>query len=223
MQWIERFDLFLFDLDGLLVNTEELHYQAYREVLRRRGYNLPWSLVDYYGAAHTGAGNIAEHLYRIFPELAEIEWNLLYAEKREILLGAMQGGSLQMMPGAERLLKLLAMKGIRHCVVTNSRGEEVALMQARLPALEGIPRWFTRENYKKAKPDPEGYQTAIAALGRAGDRVVGFEDSHRGLTALLGAGVEMPVLICSQNHPQMVHSISERVRHFPSFDVIDLD
>ena len=40
MQWIHDFQLFLFDFDGLLVDTEHLHYQAYVNMLSKHGYKL---------------------------------------------------------------------------------------------------------------------------------------------------------------------------------------
>ena len=41
MEWIHHYQLILFDLDGLLVNTEQLHYQAYKNMLQARGFSLP--------------------------------------------------------------------------------------------------------------------------------------------------------------------------------------
>ena len=222
MQWITNYDLFLFDLDGLLVNTEELHYQAYKEMLRRRGYVLPWNLMQYYKAAHMGTGNLAEHLYQEFPALKEIDWHLLYAEKRAILTDSLDKGALQLMPGVEPLLNALSLKGIERCVVTHSRAEDVALIRQKLPVLNKIPHWLTREDYDHPKPHPEGYQKAMKLFLRPGGKVVGFEDTHRGLTSLLQAGVAQPVLICDSSHPQMEQPVREPVRHFVSFDVVDL-
>ncbi len=221
MQWITNYDLFLFDLDGLLVNTEELHYQAYKEMLQRRGYALPWNLMQYFKAAHMGTGNVAEHLYREFPPLKEIDWTILYAEKKTILTEALQKGALQLMPGAESLLNLLSVNKIERCVVTHSRAEDVALIRQKLPILDTIPHWLTREDYEHPKPHPAGYQKAIRLFLRPGGKVVGFEDTHRGLTALVSAGVTQPVLICDPSHPQMEQPVNAQVRHFVSFDVVN--
>ncbi|MGD0665742.1 MAG: HAD hydrolase-like protein, partial [Rhabdochlamydiaceae bacterium] len=44
MDWTDKFDLFLFDFDGLLVDTEELHFKAYQMLCQGRGYKLPWDI-----------------------------------------------------------------------------------------------------------------------------------------------------------------------------------
>ncbi|MBS0616111.1 MAG: HAD family phosphatase [Verrucomicrobia bacterium] len=223
MQWIKNFDLFLFDMDGLLVNTEELHYQAYKEMLRRRGYDLSWDLMRYFQAAHIGEGNIAEHLYREFPELRDFEWGTLYAEKRAILSDSLKKGALQLMPGVEPLLKALSENKIESCVVTHSRALDVELIRSQLPVLQLIPHWLTREDYEHPKPHPAGYLKAKSLFLRPEGRVIGFEDTYRGLNALLGACVDVPVLICDPQHPQLKEPLSDRARHFNSFSVMDLN
>ena len=45
MNWISNYDLFLFDLDGLLVDTEKLHFEAYKRLCSRFGYELAWDFM----------------------------------------------------------------------------------------------------------------------------------------------------------------------------------
>ncbi len=52
MKWIHDFQLFLFDFDGLLVDTEGLHYAAYVNIMAARGYRLDWSFAEYSQMAH---------------------------------------------------------------------------------------------------------------------------------------------------------------------------
>jgi beta-phosphoglucomutase len=221
MDWIQKFDLFLFDFDGLLVNTEELHFAAYREMCQRRGYKLDWTLSEFFLAAHFDSSGLKNGIYREFPALFEQEprWEVLYAEKKQCYQELLEKGDLSLLPGVEEVLIALEKAGKRRCVVTNSPKIQVDLIKEKLPLLKTIPVWLTRENYKEPKPHPECYLTALKLLGQPNDRVVGFEDSTRGLKALRDAGVPATFLICPPDHPQMKQGLSEG-SYVPSFEAI---
>jgi beta-phosphoglucomutase len=216
MLWTEKFDLFLFDFDGLLVDTERLHYQAYMNVLLQKGLNLPWDFEEYCARAHLNATAIKEGICALFPEI-DPSWDNFYREKKRAYLSLLEQGGLQMMPGAESLLSFLDQKKKRSCVATHSPIEQIETIRRHLPVLNLIPHWLTREDYTKPKPDPECYLKAISLYGKEGDRIIGFEDTIRGLQALEQT-VALPVLICSANHPLI--SKKGRGLHFTSLDLI---
>lgn len=224
MQWIHKFNLFLFDFDGLLVNSEELHFLAYQEMCRDRGYVLTWDLPRFFKAAHFKATGLKEAIYAEFPRLCQEEpnWSVLYEEKKRSYQKLLEKGKINLMPGVQPLLEALKKHGIRRCVVTNSLYEQVEKIKDQNPILQSIPLWITREDYKEAKPAPDGYLLAIKKLGQAGDKIIGFEDSTRGLQALIAAKITQPVLISPAHHPQMADSLPKGVRHFTSLADIDL-
>ena len=218
MRWIRKFQLFLFDFDGLLVNTEHIHYQAYVNMMERRGYKLDWSYGRFCEMAHLNSSALREGLYAQFPDL-EPNWDLLYEEKKKAYFDLLLSGRVELMKGVEPLLKELATAGIRRCVVTNSLLEQTQLISAQLPILKTIPKWITREDYSKPKPDPECYFRAIALCAQPGDHIIGFEDSIRGLQALCQTPA-LPVLICESHHPFLEMIVDESVQHFESFEMI---
>ena len=221
MKWIRDFQLFLFDFDGLLVDTEGLHYAAYVNMMARRGYRLDWSYAQYSQMAHLNATAIKEGLYAQFPDL-DPNWDQVYNEKKEAYLELLGSGKLKLMPGVEPLLKELEKANIRRCVVTHSLLEQTRLIRAKMPVLNSIPKWVTREDYEKPKPDPECYLRAIQLYGQAGDKIIGFEDSVRGLQALKGTPA-LPVLVCPSHHPLLEIATEGDVVHFESFEEIPKD
>ena len=217
MKWIHDFQLFLFDFDGLLVNTEHLHYQAYVNILANRGHVLKLTLAQFFELAHLNSTAWREALYAEIPHL-EPNWEILYREKKQAYLELLSAGLVELMPGVEPLLKALDQAKIRRCVATNSMLEHTLLIRSRLPILQTLPHWITREDYDKPKPSPECYLKAIALYGKKGDRIIGFEDSVRGLQALRQT-TALPVLICPKHHPLLemgggVHFESLSVLHF---------
>lgn len=188
MHWISDYQLFLFDLDGLLVNTEELHFHAYAKMCLNRGFSLPWNFSTYFKIAQADSASIQKELYLALPDLQKEEpsWDVLYAEKRSEYLSILENEPCPMLPGAERLLLELQNRDVKRAVVTHSGLALVKKIKEKNPVLNTIPYWFCREDYERPKPSPDGYLKAIATLASDKDRIIGFEDSFRGMTALMG-------------------------------------
>jgi beta-phosphoglucomutase len=205
MQWVENWDLFLLDMDGLLVDTERLHQHSYQETCVHYGAELPWDLATYCRYAHESQDRLRKELYRAYPHLSSIPWDQFYDHKRAAYQRLLEGSKIALMPGVAQLLTSLQQRNQRHCVVTHSRIDDVEMIRAQHPLLQAIPHWITREDYKLPKPHPEGYLLACSRYGKSGDRVIGFEDAPRGILALLAAEAT-PVWVCPFDHPDLDHS-----------------
>jgi beta-phosphoglucomutase len=223
MHWIHHYQLFLFDFDGLLVDTERLHYQAYIHMCAARGFSLTWSFARYSAAAHHDSFALRDQIYAEFPLLQRQEpnWAILYEEKKRFFLQLLEEGAVPLMPGAASLLIALQHAHIERCVVTHSPFPLIKRIRQQHPLLETIPHWITREDYTHPKPDPECYQIAMKRFAKPGDRLIGFEDTPRGLMALLGIPAK-PVLVCSEEAPYLpsVLSLHPSIHYSPSLSAI---
>ncbi len=223
MQWLEDYQLFLLDFDGLLVNTEELHYLAYKEMCKRRNIDLTWSFDRYCQNAHYSSDVFRIQIYQEFPELEKQEphWPNLYEEKKQILIKFIENNQVQLMPGVKEFLNILLAFEKNHCVVTNSPDAVILKLKEQIPELRTIPHWLTRESYTHAKPHPECYIKAVEMYSKPNERVIGFEDSPRGMRALMGAGVKA-VMITKAHYPEIQEFLSLGALHFDSLKEIYL-
>jgi HAD superfamily hydrolase (TIGR01509 family) len=215
MHWIHDYQLFLFDFDGLLVNSEEIHFKAYQNMCAKYGFQLPWSFPRYCQAAHYSAEGLKEQIYEALPGLYEKEphWDTLYAYKRQQVIELLDTGAIQLMPGVEVLLKELEKLNKKRCVVTHSPKALVDVVIKQHPTLKTIPHWITRENYTQPKPNPEGYLVAINTFAEPEDKIIGFEDTPRGIEALLQTKAK-PVLIAAADY----EGIPDQVEKHHSFE-----
>ena len=213
--WISRFDVILFDFDGLLVDTENVHFQAYKEALRRRGCALNWSFDTYIEIMHVSEPSFRREIYAEFPVLQEIEprWEVIKKEKREIYAELLKSSPLAFMPGAEPLLKFLIDRHFPHAIVTNSSRKEMETIAAKLPFLKSVPLWVTRDDYLKPKPAPDPYLLAVEKMQLQNKRVVVFEDTLKGIEAAETADLSS-ILICGISHPQL----REKPENLPHFE-----
>lgn len=218
MDWIYNYQLVLFDLDGLLVNTESLHYLAYKMTLQARGYELPWDFHRYCMTAHYHADRIGDELLELFPSLYGVDdsWDTLYAEKRSTIATILKTEGTSLMPGVQEFLTLLQAQNIHCCVVTHSPDELVSIIRRQHPILDRIPFWITRHQYSHPKPNSECYLKAINEYAKPTDLVIGFEDTPRGLTALLGTRADA-VLISEVNYPEIPQFIEKGALHYTDF------
>jgi len=221
MRWIHDYKLFLFDFDGLLVNTEEMHFLAYKQMCLKYGFDLDWTFERYCQTAHYSADILKNELFEKFPKLQEMEpsWDLLYGQKKENILKLLDEGQTKLMPGVEALLTELQKANIKRVVVTHSPIELIRAVCQNNPILRTIPSWITRHDYTHPKPDSECYLKAISMYATDDDAVIGFEDTPRGMQALLGTRA-VPVLVCKANYPEIPSFIDRGVKHFKSFEDI---
>lgn len=219
--WIDRFDLFLFDLDGLLVDTEKIHFETFLEAVLEYGEKLDWSFETYCHIAHRYGGALKDHMQNTFPQLLEKAggWAVIYRRKKELYNHRIQNGKLQLMPYVKEFIVRLTAANKKMAVATNSEIESIWTLVRKLPVLESIFLWITREDYSHPKPAPDCYLKAIVFSGVSQDRhIIGFEDSIRGVLALKKAGV-LPIFVGKK--PQEAPELKE-VRCFEHFGVVNV-
>lgn len=197
MDWISPYQVVLFDFDGLLVDTEPLHYAAYMQMAHERGVPLDWDFTRFCKEAHGRENGFFYALQKEYPHVFEqgLSREILYADKTHYYIERLKTVPLSLMEGAASVLLALQEKSVKRAVVTNSPRAQIELIQSKLPLLKTIPLWITREDYTHAKPSAEGYLKALERLDAKGERAIGFEDTLKGIKALIAADVNA-VFVC---------------------------
>lgn len=181
------FEAILFDFDGVLVDSEPVHYDCWCEIIAPHGLTLKW---EDYAANCIGVSDKAmiETLCRVTgrPELFDAVWADYPAKKALFRRRAVEKVP---MPESTREI-FVRLDGYRLAVVSSSGRAEIE------PVLEaaGVRRHFeilvTGEDVRALKPSPEPYQTAAARLGIKGPALV-VEDSPAGIASGRAAGFEV--------------------------------
>lgn len=173
----------VFDLDGLLFNTEELYQQVGSELLRRRGHEFGPELLH---AMMGRPGRVALQMMIDYHDLGDTVETL--AEESAEIFPAILDQRLAYMPGVPELLDALEKAGIPKAVATSSGRRFTCDVLGRFGLEPRFEFLLTAEDVVEGKPHPEIYLKAAARFSVAPPAMLVFEDSQNGCRAAVAAG-----------------------------------
>jgi HAD superfamily hydrolase (TIGR01509 family) len=171
----------IFDLDGVLIDSEGLYYRAYSEVLQPYGVTVSQEEYEQHWIA-TGTGPeyiVAKHDLPVSPDELRQLRSPVYLELLE--------QEVRLMPHVEQALARLA-PHFALTVATNSNRDALDLILQRFGIDHFFPVTVARQDYTGAKPLPDAFLTAARKLGLAPAQCVVVEDTYKGVMAAVNAG-----------------------------------
>ena len=187
----------IFDVDGTLAETEELHRQAFNRAFAVAGVDFTWNR-ELYGellGVTGGRRRILSYFERrgmAIDDAALASATQLHAAKNRHYAEAMAGGAIALRPGVARVVAEARESGIKVAIATTTgRSNLTALLDAVAATLprNSFDVVVTGEDVTALKPDPEAYVLALRRLGLPAAACLAFEDSEVGLRAAVGAGI----------------------------------
>ncbi|MEU2236868.1 HAD family hydrolase [Streptomyces vietnamensis] len=183
-----RYDLVIFDNDGVLVDSEPISNTLLAGYLTELGHPTTYeeSVRDYMGSA----------MHRIHELVEERSGQRLPADFDDVfharVFAAFQA-ELVAVPGAADVLKGLAAAGAPYCVASSGSHERIRVghRTTGLDAYFGDETIFSAEDVGRGKPAPDLFLYAAERMGVAPERCVVVEDSGPGVQAALAAGMDV--------------------------------
>lgn len=198
---MNKFAALIFDVDGTLAETEEVHRRAFNETFGYFGLDWNWSAQAYAELLLvTGGKERMRHFAALQgkrpPELSDERLAALHRYKTARYAELIAAGACTLRPGVIELLNIALARGQRLAIATTtSRGNVDALLRATLGE-RGVGLFdpiVAGEDVIDKKPAPDVYLKALDLLGLPGDQCLAIEDSRNGLLSASRAGI--PVLI----------------------------
>ena len=195
----------IFDVDGTLAETEELHRQSFNLTFQQFKLDWHWG-PDLYGELLQTTGGkerIKRYVADYVPEQHDVLEKLpqLHKTKTRGYLDLLAKGALKLRPGIERLVDEARERDIKLAIATTSTPVNVkALLRSTLG--EDAINWFAiaaGDVVDRKKPDPGVYYEALEALHVGVGHAIAFEDSTNGTQAALAAG--LAVLVTPSLYP----------------------
>ncbi|WP_410770812.1 beta-phosphoglucomutase [Fontibacillus sp. BL9] len=176
----------IFDLDGVIVDTAKYHYLAWRSLAQRLGFEFTEEDNERLkGVSRTESLQILLEVGGVEADEAE-RLEMADAKNKEYVDYISRLEPSEILPGAREYLLLLRSKGVRVALGSASKNAEFILN--RLGIAELFDAIIDGTKVSKAKPDPEVFLAASAALGLEPSECVVFEDAAAGVQAGKSAG-----------------------------------
>ncbi|MFE2838020.1 HAD family hydrolase [Streptomyces mirabilis] len=183
-----RYDLVIFDNDGVLVDSEPISNTILAAYLTELGHPTSYeeSIRDYMGSA----------MHRIHELVQERSGQRLPEDFDDVFHGRVFAAferELQPVPGAVQLLEKLAADEVPYCVASSGSHERIRVGHRKT----GLDRWFdegrvfSSQDVGRGKPAPDLFLHAAERMGVAPERCVVVEDSPLGVRAANAAGMDV--------------------------------
>jgi HAD superfamily hydrolase (TIGR01509 family) len=214
-----RFQAAVFDMDGLLIDSERAISQAWMAGAKALGFKL--EMADFLRVIGTAAQQSTSMLIEIMG--SEDAMRATAAKARELLPHAGGGPVFPLKTGALPLLQALQAAGIPCGVASSSHVDEIRHRLGHVDVLKYFQCITGGNEVAHGKPDPAIYLLAASRLGVAPADCIAFEDSENGARAAQAAGVRVvivpdlkppPAEVAARAHG-VLDSLADAIAHVP--------
>jgi beta-phosphoglucomutase-like phosphatase (HAD superfamily) len=223
MPWRPR--AVVFDFDGVLADTEDLHLLAFRDVLGRRGWPLDRETYLERYLSLDDRGLIRAYAADRGLTLDEPLVTTLLGEKMSAFLSRVSSGDV-FFAGARACVDRLGAH-FPLAIATGARRAEVVHMLDAAGLFDRFAAIVSADDVRSSKPSPEPYLAAARLLGARGDECAAIEDSPGGLLSALRAGLRtigiatsLPAEALSAAHLVVTHLDEITVERIAALDVV---
>lgn len=187
----------IWDVDGTLVDTAELHYRAWVELARQ--IDKPFSRADFAGTFGWRNPELIPKLFGSHYTATEIA---ALGDRKELLYRDKAKRGVELLPGAATLLAGLQDAGFLQAVGSSAPRANLELILEITHSTRFFQAIVAMEDTKRGKPDPEVFLLAARKLGVLPEHCLVFEDAPVGVQAARAGGMRCIAVAFVGHHPR---------------------
>lgn len=181
----------IFDFDGVVADTESLHWQAFQTILEPMGLGMSWEayLEEYIGYDDRDAFRTA--FSRGPQALSAADMKRLIRDKAAAFVALAAAGKNVIYPGAPALIRDCAATGWALAICSGALRNDIEAILRGTDLLACFGVVVTAEDVTASKPDPESYRRVVELLKIDPTQAVVIEDTPAGIASARGAGLRV--------------------------------
>ena len=176
----------IFDLDGVIIDSEPFHSEVAENIFRELGITL--SDKEHNSFIGSSTRNMWEQITRDYNISQDVE-SLLERTNREFTQRIHDSPDLRPIEGVDTLIKTLHEEGFQLVLASSSIMEIIDLVLEKMGLTQYFPVKISGAELTHSKPHPEIFQQAAKSVNSSPDKCVVIEDSQNGVNAAKSAGM----------------------------------
>lgn len=192
----EHITAVLFDMDGLVLDTEKLYTRFWQEAANSLGYPMTREQALGMRSLNRGAG--LKKMQSYFGP--DVDYDVIRSKRIELMDAFVKQEGVTLKPGIHELLNYLKEHNIKTAITTSSPLERTRQYLKSVGLEESFHELVSGYMVEKGKPEPDIYFYAAKKLGVEPEHCMVLEDSPAGILAAFRAGC-LPVMIPDQDKP----------------------
>lgn len=201
----------LFDMDGVILDTEKLYIRFWQEAAQFFGYPMTHEMGLGMRSLSKEAG---EHQLKEY--LGEdVDYYMIRNKRIEMMSAFIEKNGVEVKPGISELLHFLKENGIKTAVATSSPLDRTKKYLSQVGFVDSFDELVSGHMVEHGKPAPDIYLYAAEKLGLSPEECLVIEDSPTGIKAAYKAGC-VPVMVPDQDEPdenlkKLVYAVAENL------------
>lgn len=206
----------IFDLDGVLIDTEELYVEHRVEFLKRMGYEISANFFKPLRGSHNRGYWEAVIKHLKLPHAIDE----LIKDSREDYIRFLKERKIELSTGARKLIEILYTEGIKLGVASSANPKRIQMILEETGISEKFEAVVSGDDIDNPKPAPDAYLKSAEVLGVDPSDCVAIEDTTLGIQSAKSAGMKVVGFIGPEDNTQ---DLSESDLIIKSFSGLNLE
>jgi HAD superfamily hydrolase (TIGR01509 family) len=181
----------IFDVDGTLIDSNDLHAEAWQRAFHHFGYDLPYESLR----RQIGKGSDQYVPYFLSPE-DNARFGKALAEYKAELFKREYASRLRPFPGVRELFERILSEGLRIALATSAKGDELELYKRLLDIDDLVEEETSKDDVRQSKPAPDVFAAALSKLGMAAAEAIAVGDTPYDAQACRKIGLSIIGMLC---------------------------